>query len=403
MQITCLLKFFSILIFSATPLLADIELDPTVHFNGIVGDTSAGSFREIGGHAHDPNDNYSVQGFEPGLNLRVDDWLAGYTNVNIFTTSDHQIDWELEEAFLKLQNLPGGFEIRGGRMLNRIGLQNNTHLHGWRLVNSDLTTSQFLGEEGLLTEGFELTWRHDFDQGFFAVSTNFGNASSHHHHEDEDHGEDHDDHDDHDEDHDDHGGHSHSSEDAFMQDKVLTTRALLGYNLTDFHQHRFGLNTARGTNGYGRETSLHSLDYVYTWRENGLELGGREFSIGAEFFYRDVEWQSEEDPSNRGSSSQNSWMAFASYRFDPKWIADFRYENQRGASGGGELHMGDLEYAFESAERERVSFALTREFRESDIMLSTVRLQYSHDNFENENANSIWLQFGFDFGGPEVR
>ena len=388
------MKSLTVLALSTTPLFSEIKFDPTFHFNGVMGDTSADAFRNVGGHAHDPNDSFAVQGFEPGLNLRVDDWLAGFTNVNVFTTSDHEIDWELEEAFLKLPNLPGGFEARGGRMFNRIGLQNNQHLHAWNLVNSNLTTSQFLGEEGLLTEGFELTWRRNFDQGFFALSTNFGNASSHDHDDDEE---------DHDGDHDDHEGHSHSSEDAFMEDNVITTRAFFGYNQTDFHQHRFGLNTAYGDNGYGRDTSMHSLDYVYTWRENGLEPGGRQLSLGAEFFYRDVEWQGEEAPFDRGSSSQNTWMAFANYRFHPQWIADLRYENQNGAHGGGEMHMGELEYAFESDSRERVSLALTREFRHTDLAISTIRLQYSHDNFEEGSADSIWLQFGFDFGGPEVR
>lgn len=389
------MRFLSVLALSSSPLLSEIKIDPVLHFNGVIGDTSADSFSEVGGHAHDPNDSYALQGLEPGLNLRVDDWLSGFANINSFTTPDHKFDWEIEEAFLKFQNIPGGFELRGGRMLNRIGLQNNQHLHAWNLVNSNFTTSQFLGEEGLLTEGIELTWRRDLDQGFFAISTNFGNASSHHHHEDEN--EDEDDHDD----HDDHEG--HSSGNAFMEDHVITTRALFGYNQTDFHQHRFGLNSARGENAYGRDTTLHSIDYVYTWRENGIELGGRSLSVGAEYFYRNVEWQGEEDPGNRGASSQNSWMAFANYRFHPQWIADLRYENRNGALGGAEMHMGELEYAFEADARERITLALTREFRYNPLSFSTVRLQYSHDNFDEGSADSVWLQFGFDFGGPEVR
>lgn len=393
------MKTISVLALSASPLLADISLDPTFHFNGVVGETSADSFGEIGGHAHDPNDNFAVQGFEPGLNLRVDDWFAGFTNINVFTDSDNDVDWELEEAFLKFKNLPGGFEFRGGRMLARIGLQNNQHLHAWTLVNSNLTTSQFLGEEGLMSEGVELTWRKDFDQGFFAISTNFSNTASHHHHDEDD---DHDDHDEDEEGHDEHE-HEHSSEDAFMEDNVLVTRALFGFNHNDFHQHRLGINTAWGENGYGRDTSMHSIDYVYTWRENGLEPGGLELSVGAEYFYRDVEWIGEDDPSLRGASSQNSFMAYIDYRFHPKWIAGFRYEYLEGASGGADIHMGETEYAFQSSERERVTLALTREFRHTDIMLSTIRLQYSHDMLEDENADSIWLQFGFDFGGPEVR
>ena len=383
------MKVLHILAISASPLLADISLDPTFHFNGVIGDTSADSLSEIGGHAHDPNDNFAVQGLEPGLNLRVDDWLAGFTNINVFTDSNHEIDWELEEAFLKFKNLPGGFEIRGGRMLARMGLQNNQHLHTWTLVNSNLTTSQFLGEEGLMSEGIELTWRKDFDRGFFAISSNFSNTASHNNHGDEEgHGED---------------EHGLSSQDALMEDSVFVTRALLSYNWNDFHQNRLGINTAWGENGYGRDTSMHSIDYIYTWRENGIELGGREFSIGAEYFYRDVEWMGENDPTLQGATSQNSLMAYINYRFHPQWIAGLRYEYLEGARGGADIHLGETEYAFESAERKRLTLALTREFRHSDIMLSKIRLQYSHDDLEDEDADSIWLQFGFDFGGPEIR
>ncbi|MDB4415232.1 hypothetical protein N9270_00730 [Akkermansiaceae bacterium] len=395
------MKVLHILAISASPLLADISLDPTFHFNGVIGDTSADSLSEIGGHAHDPNDNFAVQGLEPGLNLRVDDWLASFTNINVFTDSNHEIDWELEEAFLKFKNLPGGFELRGGRMLARMGLQNNQHLHAWTLVNSNLTTSQFLGEEGLMSEGTELTWRKDFDRGFFAISSNFSNTASHHHHGDDDDFEG-------EEDNGDEEGHredehGHSSEDAFMEDRVFVTRALLSYNWNDFHQNRLGINTAWGENGYGRDTSMHSIDYIYTWRENGIELGGREFSIGAEYFYRDVEWMGENDPTLQGATSQNNLMAYINYRFHPQWIAGLRYEYLEGARGGAYIHLGETEYAFESAERKRLTLALTREFRHSDIMLSTIRLQYSHDDLEDEDADSIWLQFGFDFGGPEIR
>ena len=373
---------------STSPMLADISLDPTFHFNGIIGDTSANLFSEIGGHVHDPNDNFAVQGLEPGMNLRVDDWLAGFTNINVFTDSNHEIDWELEEAFLKFKNLPGGFELRGGRMFARMGLQNNQHLHAWTLVNSNLTTSQFLGEEGLMSEGVELTWRKDFDRGFFAISSNFSNTDSHHHRDEEGHGED---------------EYGQSSEDAFMENSVFVTRALLSYNWSDFHQNRLGINTAWGENGYGRDTSMHSIDYVYTWRENGIELGGREFSIGAEYFHRDIEWMDEAEPILLGATSQNSLMAFVNYRFHPQWIAGLRYEYLEGASSGADIHLGETKSAFESAERKRLTLALTREFRHSDIIVSTIRLQYSHDNLEDKNADSIWLQFGFHFGGPEIR
>ena len=364
--------------------LADINLSPTLHFNGLIGDTSASSFEDTGGHAHDPNANFALQGLDLGLNLRVDDWFAAFVNRSLFTTSDHRVDSELEEAFVKFKNFPGGFEIRGGRFLNRLGLQNNRHLHSWNFVNANLSTSQILGDEGLITEGIELTWQQEFDQSFLALTASYGKAAEHPHDED-------------------HNGHDHeSSNNARFSDDLITARALFGYNHTDFQQHLLGLNAASGDNGYHRDSSLHSIDYTYTWRENGLESGGRSFSVGAEYFHRDVQWSHPENPANRGSSTQNGLMAFASYRFTDQWIADLRYEHLQGRSAGSEIDMGKVEYAFASATRDRFSVALSREFEDKELF-SHIRLQYSHDDTKEGKDDSIWLQFGFDFGQGEVR
>ena len=395
------MKILTSLALTSSLTFADVDLFPTLHFNGVVGETSADSFEDIGGHAHDPNNNFALQGLDVGMNLRVDDWFAAFVNGNFFTTSDHQLDAEWEEAFVKFKNLPGGFEVRSGRFLNRLGLQNNLHLHSWNFINSNLSTSQFFGEEGLFTEGVELTWMREFDQSFLALTASYGNAAEYDH----DHGHGHDDDDDHEEEgHDDHGDeHSgEASEDALFTDELITARALFGYNHTDFHQHRVGLNGAWGDNGYDRDTSLYSIDYVYTWRENGIEPGGRAFSIGAEYFHRDVQWTHPENAVNQGSTNQNGYMVFANYRFAEQWIADLRFEHLQGRSAGPELDMGEVEYAFATAERDRFSVALTREFefKETD---SYVRVQYSHDDTEEGKDDSIWLQFGFNFGQGEVR
>jgi hypothetical protein len=383
------LSFFAL---TSSLALADIDLYPTLHFSGLIGQTSADSYEEIGGHAHDPNNDFALQGLDIGMNLEIDDWFSAFANVNVFTTSDHDLESEWEEGFVKFPNLPGGFEIRTGRFLNRLGLQNNRHLHAWSFVNANLSTPQFLGEEGLITEGIELNWMKEFEQSFLVLTASYGKAAEHDEHSDEQ-----------EEEKEGHEDHAHeSAEAAYLNDEVITARALFGYNLTDFHQHRVGLNGAWGDNGYDRDTSLYSIDYAYTWRENGIEPGGRAFSIGAEYFHRDVQWTHPENSVNQGSTSQNGFMAFASYRFSEEWIAGLRYEHLQGRSAGPELDMGEIEYAFASAERDRFSLALTREFEYKELA-SYVRLQYSHDDTDEGEDDSIWLQFGFNFGQGEVR
>ena len=364
-------------------LAADINLYPTLHFTGVAGETTADSFGTVGGHGHDPNDEFAVQGIDAGINLTVDNWFAAFANINVFTDSERELDAELEEAFVKLHNLPGGFEIRAGQFLNRIGLQNHIHLHGWDFVNSNLSTSQLLGEEGLFTEGVEVNWARHFNQSFIALTASYGKAAEHEEEEEEE-------------------GANEGTESAFFDHDLITARALFGYNQSDFHQHRLGLNGAWGDNGFGRSNSLHSIDYTYTWRENGLEPGGRSFSVGAEFYNRNVRFVNPINSDNQGSTSQNGYMVFAQYRFAEKWVAGFRYEHIQGREAGPEFDNGDIEFAFAPEERDRLSLALTHEFQHHDFD-SYARLQYSHDQTDEGNDDSIFFQLGFNYGAGEIR
>ena len=377
------MKTLSILALTTSLSLAELELYPTLQFNGVIGDTSADSFGDVGGHGHDPNNEVAIQGIDVGLNLILDNWLTGFVNINAFTDAERELDSELEEAFLRFHNLPGGFEIRGGRFQNRIGVQNHLHLHSWDFANANLSTSQFLGEESLFTKGVELNWIREFGPAFVALTASFGETP------DEEHGDE----------EEEEGG---NSEEALFDGEVFTGRALFGYNQTDFHQHRLGFNGVFGENGYNRDTNLFSVDYTYTWRENGLEPGGRSFAIGAEYFYRDVEFASENNSANRGSTSQSSFMAFANYRFAEEWTASARYEHLQGRTGGGELINGDVDFAFVAAERDRVSLALTRDFQYQELD-SLVRLQYSHDDLDGQKEDSVFLQIAFKFGKGEAR
>ncbi len=378
------MKNFSLfsLVFLPIVAFAETTLDPTLHLSVVGGISSADNPGDLAFHGHDPNDDTALQGFDIGLNLRHNDWLAAFVNVNAFTTSEGDLEAEWEEAFAKVQNLPGGFELRAGRFQNRLGLQNHLHQHGWNFVNANLSTAQFLGEEALITEGLELTWLRESDYTLFALTGSFGKAA-----EEDEHGED-----EGEELEDEHS--EHGSEDALFTNNLATVRALFSYNYDDFHHHSFGLNGAWGQNGYGnnRDTSLYSADYVYQWRKNGLENGGREFSTGVEAFLREVEWANDEGAS--GETSQSGFMVFGRYRFAEQWIADLRYEEIQGREPAEEVDLG--------GNRERISVALTREF-ELGGWDSNARLQYSHDQLEEGSEDTVWLQFGFNFGAGEIR
>ena len=376
---------------SILPAAAEIRIEPTLHFTAVGGSTSADSPQDLAAFAHDPVDELGIQGVDFGMNLHLDDWLKGFVNVNAFTDAAGDLDAEWEEGFLKFTALPLGFEARAGRFYNRFGTQNNRHLHAWKFVDSNLSVPSFLGEEGLLTEGAELTWNKDFDRGFFSLNGSFGNAVTHDHHGEEEHHDEeeeegHEDEDEH--------GHEEGAEDAYFSDTFWTIRALVGYNQDDFNQHRFGLNYAEGDNAYeDGESAVFSTDYAYTWRENGLESGGQSITAGAELFHRNVTYEAGEDASHTGL------MVFAGYELNEKWRFDLRYDRINEVEAG--LH--DDEYEFAVHGRERYSLAATRSIQLSEDSLARLRLQYNHDKLEEGSEDSIWLQCSYDFGPGEVR
>jgi hypothetical protein len=69
-----------------------------------------------------------------------------------------EISVNLAEAFLELQTLPFGTQLKMGQMRNRFGLVNVLHAHDRPFIDQPNVLTQFFGEEGLVERGFEATW-----------------------------------------------------------------------------------------------------------------------------------------------------------------------------------------------------------------------------------------------------
>ena len=161
-------------------------LFPHFHFQSVYGGTTADELPEIG--HHDPRmDGWTIQGFEFGMSARVNEYLEGFGTYHLYydAESDEWAD-HFEEWFGKIKNLPGGFELRGGRYLNRFGFHNSTHLHGWDFVDSSLVNGRFLGDDGLYTIGGEVSWKLPVSwTSMLSVSVGVPPAAEEHHHEEE--------------------------------------------------------------------------------------------------------------------------------------------------------------------------------------------------------------------------
>lgn len=349
-----------------------LRLEPTLHLRLVHGSTTLPNDEvELGGH--DPSqDNFNFQAFEIGTNIYIGDYISGFATVNTYKRDGEDFESEFEEGFLKLSNLPGGFELRGGRMLARFGDQNARHLHAWDFADANMTTVRFLGEDGFGYDGGELTWLVPTSWND-ALSVGLGSAVVHDH-EEEDHGGG-----------GAHGAHDEEAEMARPEKNIVVVRYQTEFGSNDFHRFQAGGSFLTGDNGFGMTTDIYGADFTYTWRENGLEAGGQQFRWRSEWIMRDVE-------NDEGGFEDSGFNTALLWEFTQDWEAGLRYGYLEGVSDP------------ELAERTRISPSLTKKFDFGSDLTGLVRLQYNHDDIKGHGTeDSIWLQFGFDWGPGEVR
>lgn len=357
---------------------ADFQIDLNAHLNLAVGAASTEE-ADLAAHAHDPNDEFTLQGVEVNSSARYGEHLSGFVAYNTFLDSHNKIDGELEEAFLKLTELPLGFELRGGRLFNRTTSQNSQHQHSWHFADANLITSRFLGDEGLSTNSVELSYWLPLEHKSL-LSVAYGDAITHeHHHEDSEH---------------DHHDEDVEGEGALLADDILSVRVQGIYQHTDFHQYTYGLSYLHGKNSYGKTSSVAGADLSYLWRENGIEPGGKHLRATIEPIFREFDF-SNEDGDVTGDASEWGIHTSVGWGFVENWEIGLRFDYLEG--------VGEPVEAL--AERHRSSAALSREVTYNDYLSGRIRLQYNHDwSKTNGHEDALWLQCQIDLGkGGEVR
>ena len=396
--------------------IADI-LFPNVHMHGI-GGWSSGEPGALATGAHDPRrEPFSAQAIEPGLNLRTK-YLEGFANGIFFQDEDGDWNGELEEAFGKITNLPGGFEIKGGQFLSRFGIQNATHLHAWDFVDAETVNTRFLGEHGLLLRGGEVSWTLPLgtDPAFVSIaSVGYGEARPHAH--EHDHGG--------------HEGHDHEEplfegEDGVLEQNIWTARLMGRYRASDFHQFTGGLSYAGGDNSFGRSTDVAGIDLEYLWRENGLEAGGRALRWRNEFLWRRVGAVSGGHESHDGHADHDHEYGHDEHD-DHEEEHDGHEEDEHGdemMSGTFEeiglystlvytwnehidtgLRVGWVEGIEEFGQHERLRVSPNVSWWFDDDRRIGARVQYNYDRVSGaDDEHSVWFQLSFNLGSAnEVR
>ncbi len=343
---------------------------PHLHAFGVIGDTS-GDPMDLALNGHDPSrSGFNLLALEPAFSMRLGDHLEGFVVNSYLTDGDGHFTGGNEEAFLKLVNLPGSFEVRGGRYFNRFGFQNARHNHSWDYVDQHLANSRLLQEGELTSIGGELTW--NLPTRFpAALSVSLGAPPSGHGHghEEEEAEEDHE--------------HGLEAELANFDDYIATANLVGQWRLNDFHQWMGSTSVAIGENGFGEDTQLYGLGLEYLWRENGLQAGGSYFRWRTEALLRLIDTAT-------GDHDEFGIYSSVSYGLSAQLEASLRV--------GYVSSLDD----FELDERWRLSPTLTWSLN-ADRTVYT-RLQYNYDHSSDfGDAHGIWLGLGFNFGGPEVR
>jgi hypothetical protein len=396
---------------------------PSVHLNVAVGDSSAKHPEQLAVGHHDPTrEDGTVQGLELGLSLRAGEYLEGFATYTLSYGAEEEWDYGWEEAFLKLKQLPGNFAIRGGRMLSHYGYHNNLHLHAWDFVDMPLVLGRFLGDDGLIIDGGDITWHYERDVWTFLVIGGYGKAKTHSH--------DHDAHDEHEE-HEEHEDEHASHDEGGFSDHVGLGRLEARFAPTDFNHHIAGVSLASGDNGYNdKNTTVLNLDYSYQWRENGYEPGGRAFRWHTEVLYRWVGFQIVEHHHDEHEEEHHEDEHDDEHDEEHHDEHDDEHEEEHGDHEGEETASSSTEgewgfytegiYSFNAhfdtglrfgyvegndtlgtEERYRLSPAATWYLNSAHNL--SARLQYNYDHLENSEEHAIWMQVGFSWGGPEVR
>jgi len=356
-------------------------LFPSLHLHG-TGGFSTGEPAELAAGGHDPKrETFSAQAVEPGLSLRTN-YVEGFSNYLFFQDGQGEWDGELEEAFGKIVNIPGGLELRGGQYLSHFGALNDVHLHEWDFVDSEVVLGRFLGDDGLLLQGAEVDWTLPLgmDPGLVSVaSLGFGNARAHdHEHE--------------------HGAVEtpYEGEEGTLADDVWTARLMGRYRFDDFHTVTAGASWAGGTNGFGRGGDVISLDAGYLWRERGLEHGGRAFRWRNEFLWREVEAFSEHDDNEDGVIDETFRGNYDECGFYTDAIITWSDRLDTGLRLGWVEGIAD----FGQDERFRVSPSISWWFDEERRI--GLRTQYNFDAIDGgDDEHSLWFQVNMALGCGE--
>ncbi|OPY67614.1 MAG: hypothetical protein A4E57_02206 [Syntrophorhabdaceae bacterium PtaU1.Bin034] len=112
---------------------------------GITGFSSTGLDQKKGFNI----DEFSIAAFTP-----VDEYFDLFGVVS-FTEEGSSI----EEAYFYTKTLPANLRLKGGKFKSQFSVHNEMHPHEWDFTDTSLIYKGFMGKDGIMEKGAQLTWR----------------------------------------------------------------------------------------------------------------------------------------------------------------------------------------------------------------------------------------------------
>jgi hypothetical protein len=272
---------------------------------GVVGDfvgniTQRNVERAQGGTFAGRENRFFPREVELSLFGQIDPYARGEVRIEAaeeFEDGARETHVGLAEAHLTLLTLPWGTQAKLGLMRNRFGLLNQLHLHDGPQIDRPNVLTRFLGEEGLVESGAELTWVPPLP---FYLETLFGVFNG-------------------------------DNEEAFgrgsLKAPLVTGRLRTFFELTDTNAIQLGVSTATGETEDKQRSTLAGFDLKYKltpegWRHALLTIAGE-----ALYSNRLVEVFDDAGVGEDRTRKRFGWYAYAEVQPWRRWLFGVRYDN----------------------------------------------------------------------------
>jgi outer membrane receptor protein involved in Fe transport len=361
------------------------------------------SVRNLHGGGHDPKQRgFSMPNAELALSGDVNDYFFAQTNIVYFIDEDGESVVELEEAFIRTNNVPYGLEFKAGQFFTEFGRFNQTHPHQWAWIDQPIVNSRFFGPDGMRGQGarvsavLPLNWdsnilisaqnaRGETMPSYYGEGEGFAGRE-----------------------------YDVATDTRSMSDLLWNSRWDNLLDLSNDLAVRFGASTAIGPNSAGSDTKtiIYGAHLALRWGCPDCKKTLPLITWETEFLARETEVDEFEDDFSTiyPSDTLKDYGIFTQLTvgFLPAWSAGLRAEWARGS---GDTIADDPATPSATIADRSLDPQRDNRFRLSPLIAwevgdhSRLRLQYNYDDadhLEKGDAHSVWLALDIVIGShPE--